>query len=80
MNALYREDQESYYELRDKYSQGLLRDVKYNSEFWDEYQGKAEEITNNINDGYLKGNRQEDGVKSYGRMVELLLAEYLDNY
>ncbi|WP_426349853.1 DUF3810 domain-containing protein [Alloiococcus sp. CFN-8] len=80
MNAMYREDQESYYQLRDKYSQGLLRDMKYNSDFWDKYQGRAEEISNNINDSYLKGNRQEDGVKSYGRMVDLLLAEYRDNH
>ena len=80
MNAMYREDQEVYYQLRNKYSQGLTRDMKYNSEFWDKYQGKAEEISSNINDSYLKGNRQEDGVKSYGRMVELLLAEYRDNH
>ncbi|MGM9974938.1 MAG: DUF3810 domain-containing protein [Clostridiaceae bacterium] len=79
MNALYKEDQEGYFELRDKYSQGLLRDMKYNGDFWDKYQGKAEEISSNINDSYLKGNRQEDGVKSYGRMVELLIAEYLES-
>lgn len=29
-----------------------------------------------VNDSYLKSNRQEDGVKSYGRMVDLLLADY----
>ena len=79
MNALYNEDQKGYFELRDKYSQGLLRDMKYNGDFWDKYQGMAEEISSNINDGYLKGNRQEDGVKSYGRMVDLLIAEYLES-
>jgi hypothetical protein len=29
-----------------------------------------------MNDSYLKANSQQDGVKSYGRMVDLLLAEY----
>jgi hypothetical protein len=28
-----------------------------------------------VNNTYLKSNNQEDGVKSYGRMVDLLLAE-----
>ncbi|HPE16562.1 MAG TPA: DUF3810 family protein, partial [Oscillospiraceae bacterium] len=31
-----------------------------------------------MNDAYLKANAQRDGVKSYGRMVDLLLAEYRD--
>lgn len=34
------------------------------------------EISNSVNNTYLKANGQEDGVKSYGRMVDLLLAEY----
>ncbi|HPW41948.1 MAG TPA: DUF3810 family protein, partial [Bacillota bacterium] len=28
------------------------------------------------NDKYLKANNQKDGVKSYGRMVDLLIAEH----
>ena len=33
-------------------------------------------FSNKINDTYLKANAQSDGVKSYGRMVDLLLAKY----
>jgi hypothetical protein len=29
-----------------------------------------------MNDTYLKANAQSDGVASYGRMVDLQLAEY----
>ena len=29
-----------------------------------------------MNDAYLRLNQQEDGVQSYGRMVDLLLAYY----
>ena len=32
-----------------------------------------------INDAYLKANDQFDGTQSYGRMVDLLLAEYRYN-
>ena len=34
------------------------------------------EIHNKVNDAYLKANNQTDGVQSYGRMVDLLIAEY----
>ena len=36
------------------------------------------EVSKAVNDVYLKANDQEDGMKSYGRMVDLLLAEYFD--
>jgi hypothetical protein len=34
-------------------------------------------ISNTVNDTYLKAQGQEDGVKSYGRVVDLLIADYL---
>ena len=42
---------------------------------WKQFEGPAAEISSAVNDAYLKANRQEEGVKSYGRMVDLLLAE-----
>ena len=32
-------------------------------------------MANRVNDTYLKLHGEPDGVKSYGRMVDLLLAE-----
>jgi hypothetical protein len=75
MNALQGVDIDGYYELRDRYSDGLNRDLKDDNEFWSKYEGKVQEISNKINDTYLKSNGQQDGVASYGRMVDLLLAE-----
>ena len=34
------------------------------------------EVAQQVNNAYLKANRQYDGVKSYGRVVDLLLAEW----
>jgi hypothetical protein len=36
----------------------------------------VERTSNRINNTYLKANNQKDGVKSYGRMVDLLIAEH----
>ncbi|SCZ77749.1 DUF3810 domain-containing protein [Acidaminobacter hydrogenoformans] len=76
-NALYREAPELYFELRARYSEDLKRDLAAYSAFWKPYQGKVNDTADQINDTYLKTNRQQDGVKSYGRMVDLLLADFL---
>jgi hypothetical protein len=75
-NALASVDRESYKQLAKEYSAGVKRDLQYDYEFWQKYEGKVEEISNNVNNTYLKSNGQQDGVRSYGRMVDLLLAEY----
>jgi len=36
------------------------------------------ELSDDINDNYLKINGQEDGVQSYGRMIDLVIAVYLE--
>lgn len=80
MNALAENDREAFKTLKDKYSDGVKQDLIYESQFWEKYKGKAEEISDKINNSYLKSNGQKDGVKSYGRMVDLLLAEYKSKF
>ena len=67
MNALYKEDKENYDFLKNRYSDGLKRDLTYINTFWKKYDGPVEKISNDLNDAYLKANNQKDGVKSYGR-------------
>ncbi len=76
-NALYAKDADLYYEARAYYSDGVSRDLRANSEYWAEFKDKPVSNTaQKINDAYLKANNQADGVQSYGRMVDLLLAQY----
>lgn len=76
-NQLSRKDQEAYNRLWDMYSDGVVSDLRENSIYWAQFaDNKISEVSNVINDTYLKSNNQEDGVQSYGRMVDLLLAEY----
>lgn len=74
MNALYRADSKAYKEVQAQYSDALKRDLKDWSDYWRRFEGPVEKASNRINDAYLKANRQQDGVQSYGRMVDLLLA------
>jgi len=80
MNALYSESPERYFSVAANYSSGYLRDLEAEREYWKQFQGVTKEVADKMNDTYLKLNGQEDGVKSYGRMIDLLLAEYKDSY
>jgi hypothetical protein len=75
MNALYMEDYDAFESLYHKYSGDVYKDIKYKTNYWKQFETKVAEISTKVNDTYLKANNQDDGVRSYGRMVDLLLAE-----
>ena len=75
MNALASSNRDVFYELVELYSNAVSRDLVANNEFWRQYEGKVAEVAEEVNNAYLVSNNQDDGVKSYGRMVDLLLAE-----
>ena len=76
MNVLYRADYDVWEEVRSQLPPEAEADLKLNSEFWARYDGRIAEVSNRINDTYLKANGQADGVKSYNRMVDLIVAYY----
>ena len=73
-NALAGADPEAYRELRGKLDARAEVDLQANNAFWDRYEGRVAEAANQWNDTYLKMNDQSDGVRSYGRVVDLMLA------
>lgn len=79
MNALYRSDPDSYFNLGKMYSEGVKRDIIALDDFWSQFEGPVERTSEKINNAYLKANKQKDGVQSYGRMVDLLIAEHRKN-
>ncbi len=79
MNALYSVDREAYAQLLPLFSQPVAADLRENSAFWDQYEGPIADSSTASNDAYLRSNLQQSGVDSYGRMVDLLVAEYQAN-
>jgi len=75
-NALAAEDIEMYSEYWQQLRPEIHKDLEENSDFWNRFESKVSEAAEAVNDHYLKANRQSDGVKSYGRMVDLMLAWY----
>ena len=77
MDALYSADADAYRQIIEtRYTERMLRDVQAYNDYWRQFEGPVGDISNMANDIYLKANAQADGVRSYGRMVDLLLADY----
>ncbi|MBO1306051.1 DUF3810 domain-containing protein [Enterococcus sp. 669A] len=75
ISALNRVSPEKANAVKSRLSPQVQQDRAYNSDYFRRYRGKFYDFSTNVNNTYLKANNQKDGVASYGRMVELLLAE-----
>jgi hypothetical protein len=75
-NQLFRADPEAYRRVMDTLPDGVFADFRANNAYWKQFEGPVAEFSDSVNDAYLRSNRQADGVQSYGRMVDLLLALY----
>ncbi|WP_312642025.1 DUF3810 domain-containing protein [Hydrogenoanaerobacterium sp.] len=74
-NQLFRQDLQLYQQLQATYNDGVTRDLDADYYYWLQFEDTIiSAVSNTVNDTYLKANSQTDGVKSYGRMVDLLLA------
>lgn len=76
INALYREDPERFAAVRRQLCEQAERDYAWHREYWAQYEGPVSELSDKVNDTYLRANAQQEGSKSYGRMVDLLLGEH----
>lgn len=79
-DQLYGEDIELYKKIRSKLSDGVKADLKANNIYWKQFDtptgNKIAKASNKLNNTYLNINGQEEGTKSYGMVVDLLIAEY----
>ncbi len=81
-NRLYDADYDKYKEVVELLTDEVIIDFNNDYEYWaklDESEiGEAVgDVSGEINDAYLNVNGQEEGTKSYGMMVDLLIADYL---
>ena len=79
LNALYSVSSTAGNQVRAKINVGIMRDWSAASKFWKSFEQKNElpaKITSSVNNTYLQIQNIPDGTQSYGRMVDLLLAEF----
>ena len=77
MFQLYKYDKVKYDAIKIKYTDEIKSDLHIVYKYREKYKGTVvQKTSHNINNNYLKANNQNDGVRSYGRVVNLLIADY----
>lgn len=66
-------DAELYASAYGLLSDAVKRDFANETAYWSQFK-HSRETAEAMNNNYLKSNNQEDGIQSYGRMVDLLIA------
>ena len=79
MNRLHRLNPAAYRQLQRTYSAGLARDLAENRRYWERFHNPVAVFSDWFYDLFLKANDQTDGIKSYAKVVELIMGEYRKN-
>lgn len=78
-NALYTADYDAWLDNYMTLSPEAMTDLRYNSSYWDKYRDSVvNTATDAIYTGMLQSYGQTDGLKTYGKCVDLLVVYYLD--
>ena len=75
-NALYQADYDKWLEVALTIQEDVNQDIRYNSEYWDQFETPVSEISDRAYDSFLKSYDQDLGMQSYGAVVDLLVAYF----
>ncbi len=74
LNAMAQADRQRYETLAAGLSDGVRRDLAETARYWRQFEGPVRETATRVNHAYLQANLQTEGVRSYGQVLDLLLA------
>ena len=78
-NALYSADYDAWAENYQRLSPGARRDLSDNNAYWARFETPVNDAAGQIYEGFLESYGQTDGLKTYGKCVDLLVAYYYDS-
>lgn len=73
---LRRRDSAGHKQLVSRLSKPVREDFRRDSLYWTHYEGAIDQITGSFYNEFLKANKQPAGLRTYNRMIVLLLAWY----
>jgi hypothetical protein len=79
LSEIYRNDPTLYKEIAGRLPIGIKKNIKASRLQWKKYKNPLDPLFRSIYDTFLKANHQKSGIKSYGKMVSLLMAYELKN-
>jgi len=74
LNALGKASFDDYTILYQSLFEGVKRDYIDHASYWDGFKSEISEKSKEIYDSYLSTNGVKDGIQSYGRMIDLIIA------
>lgn len=76
-NALYSADPDRWQAVYDALPETVRTDLRDNNDYWAQFRDSAvRRASSTVYDGFLKASGDENGVKSYGMVVDLLTVYY----
>jgi hypothetical protein len=80
LGAVFQKDSNDYHQLKQTISPKVMADYHFASKQWEPYNYPIiNKISSKIYDLFLKANNQDQGIESYGQVVNLLIAENRKN-
>ncbi len=76
-NALHDYDAELSSEIYRSLEEDVRTDIENNNQYWAQFSSPIAQVSQAVYNEFLESNEQEEGVKSYGLVVDLLVADYL---
>ena len=73
LNDLYGHDKEKYKLAFESINKGIIKNMRESHAFWNSYQNPFEVYFKQLFNQFLKVNKQAEGIKSYNRMVGMMI-------
>lgn len=77
-NALWRVDRDIWRECNHRLPEVVKIDLQANNTYWNQRRGLTASTSEKVYDTFLKSYGDEDGIQSYGTVVDLLIAYYAE--
>ena len=77
-NALHSVDYEAWEKVYFSLNEQVRADLRANNAYWDQFETKAAEVSEELYENFLQSYGQELGMKSYGACVDLLVNYYYE--
>lgn len=79
LSDVYQKNPEEYKKQIQNLNRGIIKDIKDIQAFWRQYNNSSEKYFKIFYDQFLKMNKQKNGIKSYSKMVKLLVNYHKKN-
>lgn len=79
LSDIKRKDKAGFEQLYKQLNTGIKKNFQEVNDFWEAYKNPLEPVFKSAFNSFLKANNQQDGIKSYSKVVSLLVAYHAEH-